>query len=74
MEKEWIQKKVGSGRKIKNPGFEQKLLDFMQDFRGKGIGLSTKRFIAYARSESKKRFINQDSIFSWLASKVYAKK
>ena len=52
--KENLHRKKGSGRKVHFPDFEKKLLDYFKETRKKGIGLSTRKFILYARSEVKK--------------------
>ena len=39
---------------MKHPEFEVKLLDYIKDLIKLGYGLSTRRFIVYARSEAKK--------------------
>ena len=52
--KENLKRKTGSGRKVKYPNFEKKLLDYYKDLRKNGIGLSTRKLILHARSEAKK--------------------
>ena len=47
-------RKKGSGRRITHPEFEDKLLDYFKDLRKNGIGLSTRKFVLYARTEAKK--------------------
>ena len=47
-------RKKGSGTKVTYPDFEVKLLEYFKDLRSNGIGLSTRKFILYARTEAKK--------------------
>ena len=52
--KENLKRKPGSGRRVRYPQFEAKLLNYFKEIRKTKFGLSTRKFIIYARSEAKK--------------------
>ena len=49
-----LNRKKGSGRRIQHPDFEVKLLEYFKDVRKNAIGLSTRKFVLFARTEAKK--------------------
>ena len=59
-------RKKGSGRPVKYPEFDKELKDYIVSLRDKNIGLSTKRFITYARAKAKKANLKLKFSRGWL--------
>jgi len=53
--REGVVRKIGSGRKVTHPLLEKDLVKYIEDCRSKGTGLSSKRFIIYAKKLAKER-------------------
>ena len=57
--KDGCQRKKGSGRRPIYPDFEKELVQYIKNKREQGVGISTKKFIWYARSEAKKKKLDR---------------
>ena len=57
--REGCQRKKGSGRRPTYPEFDKELVKYIKDTRTKGLALSSKKFIIYARTESKRKKLDK---------------